>query len=143
MKNENKKKQMKAAVAIFAIVATALFVGTGPTLVADDQSVTNYTGVVTVTLTAEDNVGGSGVRETKYTVGYIDEFGSGVMLAHNETYVDPLQFSAIGVYTIEYWSFDNAGNEELPHKTEQFEIVQIDITPPSTEIEIDGNLSSW
>lgn len=77
---------------------------------------------VTVTLTATDNVGGSGVASTYYSVdGGPDQVGTTVTIAA------PADHSNDGTHTITYYSVDNAGNTETPHST----TVKIDTTPPA------------
>jgi len=41
--------------------------------------------------------------------------------------------SGTAAHTIEYWSVDDAGNEETPHKTGSFSI-SADLTPPTTSV---------
>ena len=62
----------------------------------------------------------SGVKATYYRLD-----GGDVML-YTEPFVIPE-----GRHTIEYWSVDNAGNEESPHKTKE---LLFDKTPPTVEI---------
>jgi hypothetical protein len=58
----------------------------------------------TVTLSATDNQGGSGVASTYYTVdGGTQQTGTSVSLTTN------------GTHTVSYWSKDWAGNIEAPH----------------------------
>ncbi len=47
-----------------------------------------------------------------------------------QTYGGPFTISE-GTHTVEYWSVDNNGNEELPHKTTE---LTVDTTPPVVEI---------
>lgn len=71
-------------------------------------------GDVAVTLTPTDNL--SGVAATFYTIN-----GGGFQTGTNFT------LSAEGVYTIQYWSVDNAGNAELANTA----TVKIDKTAPT------------
>jgi len=48
-----------------------------------------------------------------------------------QTYGGPFKITGEGTHTIEYWSVDNNGNEELPHKTTT---IIIDTTPPVVTI---------
>lgn len=63
-----------------------------------------YGSNVTVNFTATD--GGSGTKETRYKVnGGTEQIGTSVNINTN------------GVNTLEYWTIDQAGNVEMPHKT--------------------------
>jgi hypothetical protein len=72
---------------------------------------------VTVTLSAEDNAGGSGVKSTTYEI----DGGSA------QTYSGPFTVSGDGSHTITFRSEDNNGNVE----TDQSVSVQIDQTKPT------------
>lgn len=61
-----------------------------------------YTGSVVITLTATDNVGGSGVKNTTYSL-------NGAAVA---TYSAPVTVTNVGQNTVTYRSADNAGNVE-------------------------------
>ena len=69
------------------------------------------------TLTAADNL--SGVAETRYDLGQ-DEF----------IYIEPIVFTAGGVYTIHFYSIDRLGNEEA----KQDLTIVIDATLPTVSI---------
>jgi hypothetical protein len=69
---------------------------------------------VTVTLSATDYW--SGVESTLYRING-DSW---------QTYVGPFTISSEGAYTVEYYSMDYAGNDEIPHNVP----VNIDETPP-------------
>jgi hypothetical protein len=73
-------------------------------------------GNVTVTLSATDNTGGSGVASTFYKVG-ADSFTAGTSVA----------LTTEGVHTITYYSVDNAGNAEA----EKTATVSVDKTAPT------------
>ncbi len=63
----------------------------------------------TLTITATDTAGGlpgAGVADIYYRMGSV-----------TTTYTAPFQVSLQGTTTVEYWSVDNVGNEETPHKT--------------------------
>lgn len=75
-----------------------------------------YTSDVAVTLTAEDNTGGSGVSETLYS------FDGSVW----HTYTGPFTVTDEGTPTVQYYSKDNRGNVE----TAKQQVIQIDKTPP-------------
>ncbi len=78
----------------------------------------------TVTLSAVDNPasGASGVADTFYRV----DGGA------TRTYSGPFQVTGDGVHTVEYWSTDNAGNEEA-HQTET---IRIDSLAPTSQIDV-------
>jgi hypothetical protein len=48
-----------------------------------------------------------------------------------KTYGGPFKITGDGTHTVEYWSVDNNGNEEKPHKTMT---ITIDTTPPTVTI---------
>jgi beta propeller repeat protein len=72
-----------------------------------------------VTLTAADNTGGSGVKQTLYTL-------DGAQL----TYTAPFTVSGNGSHRVTYWSVDNEGNAESPHTG----YVNIDTRAPATDV---------
>jgi hypothetical protein len=76
-----------------------------------------YRSAVTVTLSATDNTGGSGVAATSYIL----DNGA------QQTYSAPFTVSADGVHTVTFWSVDKANNAE-PHKQQS---ISIDATPPT------------
>ena len=80
---------------------------------------------VSVTLTGSDP-GGSGVAATYYRL------NGGAQTA----YSTPINVSSQGVNTIEYWSVDNAANEE----THKVVLVRVDTSPPVTT---DDAPSGW
>jgi PKD repeat protein/glucose/arabinose dehydrogenase/type 1 glutamine amidotransferase len=73
---------------------------------------------VTTTLTATDT-GGTGVAETHYTI------NGGPELEYSE----PFTVSEPDDYVIEFWSEDNAGNVESPHKQVTFRIELVNTCP--------------
>ena len=77
-----------------------------------------YRGAATVTLSPSDNAGGSGIKATYYRL------DGGTQTAGTTVGV-----SSPGAHTVEFWSTDNAGNTESPHKTAAF---MIDATAPVT-----------
>jgi hypothetical protein len=82
---------------------------------------------ITITLTASDNVDGSGVAGTFYTL----DGGT------QQAYVAPLLVSTDGDHSLTFWSIDNAGNIE-PAQTVN---VMIDQTPPA--ITYSGNQETY
>ncbi len=85
----------------------------------------NNTGV-TVTITASDNPGGSGVQKIYYKL----EPDGGVVEVNGA--VAQVQITQEGVYTLEFWAEDNNGNEETPHNSVE---IKIDLTPPVVFVE--------
>ena len=73
---------------------------------------TNYTGGVTVTLTATDNVGGTGVDKTYYTLDGSDPTTSSTV------YTGP--FMLAGNTTVKFFSTDLAGNAEAVQSQQLF-----------------------
>lgn len=65
----------------------------------------NYIGNVTITFNATDDE--SGIKKT--WIGW--HLGGGAMMW--EIYEEPITISYIGIKTFDYWSEDNAGNEEV------------------------------
>jgi hypothetical protein len=100
----------------FSITAPVSGDRTAPTTTSNASPY--YTGTATITLTARDNTGGSGVAATYYSLdGAVRVLGTTVVTA------------AAGAHTLEFWSEDKAANEELPHKTVAF---SIDPVAPTT-----------
>ena len=88
-----------------------------PTTASDAQP--TYSNSATITLTATDNAGGSGVASTHYVLdGGSETTGTVVTVSH------------VGSHTLEFWSVDVAGNDETPHKTVSFTIT--DSIAPTT-----------
>jgi hypothetical protein len=85
---------------------------TAPTTTSD--ALAGYVSSATITLTAHDNVGGSGVAHTYCIL-------DGGPQAEGTT----VQTSVIGTHTLEFWSVDTANNVESPHN-----VVNFEITPP-------------
>lgn len=80
-----------------------------------------YRGPATVLLSATDNPGGSGVKATYYI---LDGFG-------------PVQGTlayagGLGLHTLEFWSVDNAGNEET-HNLVTFTVMSVHSSPDIAE----------
>ena len=71
-----------------------------------------------VTLTRTDNL--SGVRSTSYTI----DGGT------TQTYFSPFTIQTDGSHTINYWSSDTAGNNEI----QQSRVVNVDVNSPVTQI---------
>ena len=81
-----------------------------------------YTSNVMVTLSATDNL--SGVESTWYKID----------AGHWTFYTTPFTVSSNGEHTVQYYSFDVAGNIENTNSV----YFQIDTNPPATEHEFDG-----
>jgi hypothetical protein len=84
-----------------------------------------YGGPVTVALTATDNTGGSGVAATRYTLDGSDPTTT------STAYTTPLTLTQ--TTTVNYRSWDNAGNAETTHTT-LVTITQPDTTAPTVAI---------
>jgi PKD repeat protein len=80
------------------------------------------------TLTAQDNIGGSGVMATFYRISN-ETYSSDWLI-----YAEPFNLTGMvdGAYKIEYKSIDNAGNAETPSSI----IVILDNTPPTTTLKV-------
>ncbi|NHC47406.1 hypothetical protein G9H72_19335, partial [Motilibacter sp. K478] len=106
---------------------------TAPTVsaaLAGPQSGGNYTGPVTVTLTATDNPGGSGVASVEYSV------DNGAFTA----YTTPFTVSAVGAHTVRDRATDVAGNVS-PVGSSTFTIANptpTDTTPPTVTAALAG-----
>jgi len=85
----------------------------------------NNTGV-TVTITASDNPGGSGVQKIYYKL----EPDGGVVEVNGT--LAQVQINQEGIYTLEFWAEDNNGNVETPHNSVE---IKIDLTPPVVFVE--------
>jgi hypothetical protein len=83
-----------------------------------------YVSNVGVTLTATDNVGGSGVKEIHYI---LDSGTEQIVSGSSATFT----ISTDGTHSLEYWAVDNALNVEIPHHTQ---MIKIDKTPPVVAI---------
>jgi len=77
---------------------------------------------VSVTLTATDNTGGSGVKEISFSLS-----GAQAGASTNSGNVVSVPISANGVTTLTYFARDNASNAEAPKTLS----VQVDKTPPT------------
>ncbi|MDQ3098293.1 MAG: alpha/beta hydrolase [bacterium] len=98
-----------------------------------------YQSEVTIKATTTDNLGGSGIAKTEYTLNDNNE----------QQYTTPISINQEGIHTLKIWSTDLAGNSETPKEV----TIKIDKTAPealvqfnteSTSIEIVGvdNLSA-
>ena len=105
-------------VASFLVLPPAGADTVAPTTVSD--AVASYNASATIHLTATDNAGGSGVKATYY-----------VLDSGARTTGAVVTVTTAGSHTLEFWSVDNVGNVETPHKTVVFNIVA-DTTAPTT-----------
>jgi hypothetical protein len=85
----------------------------------------NYNANTPVTLTASDNVGGSGVKNTYYKID-----------AGSFTIGTSFSVTGDGLHTFSYYSVDNNNNTETTHVSNQF---RIDTTAPVTTSNIVAN----
>ncbi len=83
---------------------------------------------VTITLTAANNQGGSGVKEIHYYA--LDETALGGRVISGST--AQLLITAEGLTTLTYWAVDNAGNTETKKRLE----IKIDKTLPAVDITV-------
>ncbi len=89
----------------------------------------NFVESATVTVTATDNDGGSGVATTEYK---LDD-------AAWAPYTEPVLVSVLGQHTVRYRATDQAGNVST-EGSKQFTVVadQTDTTPPTVDAEVSG-----
>jgi len=90
-----------------------------------------HTSDLTITLTAIDDF--SGTAETSYRI------NNGAIETASER-GQPFITTEGSSNTLEYWSVDNAGNEELPHK--MLTGIKLDKTPPASSINLNGALGN-
>jgi hypothetical protein len=103
---------------------------TTPPITNNDYDGKWHTSNFTITLTAADNE--SGVKDTYYGV------NGGPMEKVSADGQPQITFESAN-NTLEYWSIDNAGNEELPHNV--LNGIKLDRTPPTGSILLGGNLT--
>ncbi len=95
---------------------------TPPHTISNAQA--SYVGTAAISLTASDNVGGSGVYATYYKVdGGVTTTGTSI------TVLAPATGQAS--HTIQFWSVDNATNKETTESA-TFVVNAVDTTPPTT-----------
>jgi hypothetical protein len=93
--------------------------------VTTHNGVASYTGQAVITLTANDNVGGSGVKATYYRLdGGAQQTGTVI------TVQPPASGNAVA-HTIQFWSVDNANNTEVM-KSFSFTVAPIAVTGNAT-----------
>ncbi len=144
MEKEIKKKKIKTAAVISAVLVCLVAISSGPSLMAEDTQVAGdsdvsgagsenvFTGPVNVTLIAQDDL--SGVNTTFYAV---NPSTTPIPPEELNIYVDTFTISEPGAYEIHYFSVDNAGNVE-DVKVTVFKIVEEDVTPPETTCILEG-----
>jgi parallel beta-helix repeat protein len=88
-----------------------------------------YTSDVTVNLTATDNAGGMGLQVTYYRIG---TSGSWTVFS------SPVIVSTEGITTLQFYSRDNASNDEGVKSVS----IGIDLTPPDTASDVTGTLGA-
>jgi hypothetical protein len=92
-----------------------------------------YNSPVSVSLSAADNPGGSGVASIVYTTD-----GSTPSTSNGASYSGP--FSVSATTTVKYRAYDNAGNAEPVNSA----LLQVDTTPPTSAIACNGgSCSGW
>src|SRR5205823_2835872 len=92
-----------------------------------------YNSSVSMTLSATDNTGGSGVASIRYTTN-----GTDPSLTNGQVYSG--SFSVASTTTVKYRAFDNAGNAETINSP----LVQVDTIPPASTITCNGgSCAGW
>ncbi|MFZ3060900.1 MAG: chitobiase/beta-hexosaminidase C-terminal domain-containing protein [Candidatus Methanoperedens sp.] len=119
-----------------------------PPTTMDDSDGKWHNSDITLKLSATDNL--SGVHSTYYKVDPANKnfiqslagwFYNVIGLAKTDTLQgDSISISEEGVFDIQYYSDDNAGNEEIPIPEKSMKQVKIDKTPPVTQIALSGTL---
>ena len=117
----------------------------GTAMVDTTNPLTNDTGTdnlwhknpVDVTLTCSDT-NGSGCAQIIYTTDASDPVTSPTRVVISGTTTN-FNLSSEGVYTIKYYSIDNAGNQEVIKQAAN--LVQIDTTPPT--VSSDNVIAGW
>ena len=97
-----------------------------------------YNANVSVTLTATDNAGGSGVKEIRYTTDGTTPTASDAVSPNGTTYSGAFTVSATA--TVKYRAFDNAGNAEAV-KSQQINIDKV--APTLTASAVKGDAPSF
>lgn len=94
---------------------------TAPTTTSN--ALATYLSNASITLSASDNTGGSGVAHTYYIL------DSGL-----QTEGTTVNTSVVGAHTLEFWSVDASANVETPHNLANFEVTAPvpDTTAPTT-----------
>ena len=113
-------------VPVFAFSVSAPPVDATPPLTTCN-AIASYTGTATISLSATDHAGGSGVAHTYYRVdGGAQQTGT--------TIIVPPPVSGSATHAIEFWSVDVAGNGEAPRGGATFTIAARppDTTAPAT-----------
>ncbi|MCL2504044.1 MAG: hypothetical protein FWE94_05530, partial [Coriobacteriia bacterium] len=118
--------------AVAALVPNGLDVDKTAPVSSSDATATYESAPATITITATDEEGGSGVAALYYR---LDDNATQTVSAAGTTVVHTLAAEVVastdGTHTIEFWSTDNAENVESPHNVVTFHIGLFpDTTPP-------------
>lgn len=91
--------------------------------ITTSNALATYLSSASITLTANDNVGGSGVAHTYY-----------ILDSGTQTEGTTVNTSVVGTHTLEFWSVDASANVETPHNFANFEVTAPipDTTAPVT-----------
>jgi hypothetical protein len=89
---------------------------------------------VSVTLTANDDVGGSGVDATYYTT------DGSTPSTSSTVYSGPISITTQGTHVVKYFSVDNAGNVEAVKTSAQ---IRIDKTAPTVTVDFPADSASY
>ncbi|MEF8879014.1 MAG: hypothetical protein V5A64_01315 [Candidatus Thermoplasmatota archaeon] len=139
-KEKETKKKIKTAAVISTVVISLIVISAGQGIIASDSTVSSvdsvdsipeYYGNVTVTLSASDD--DSGVNVTYYALDPVERPPKEEKM---NIYDGPFEVSSDGKHIVYYFSVDNAGNKEQMKNT-TFEIVG-DNTAPETRCILDG-----
>jgi hypothetical protein len=89
------------------------------------NAVASYTGTASITLSAVDNTGGSGVKSTAYSI------DDGIQVSGTSISVAPPAWDS-AAHHIDFYSTDNMSNVESSHRADFVVHANPDTTPPTT-----------